>query len=83
VYNGQLDARYGLAFDASSGTFPDSGDPPMDPYVNYYLLELRMDTTTRTTVARWQFARVVNGSRESVTSATNLPISIQQDNGTM
>lgn len=78
VYNGQLNARYGLAFDASSGTFPGGGDPPMDPYVNYYLLELRMDSTTRTKVAQWQFLKVVNGTRESVTSAANLPISINQ-----
>ena len=78
VYNGQLDARYGLAFDASSGTFPDSGTPPMNPYVNYYLLELKMDTTTRTNVASWQFLRVVNGGRQALTTASGLPISISQ-----
>jgi hypothetical protein len=78
VYNGQLDARYGLAFDASSGTFPDSGNPPMDPYVNYYLLEMRMDTATRTRVARWQFVRVVNGTREALTTVANLPVTINQ-----
>ena len=78
VYNGQLNARYGLAFDATSGTFPDSGSPPMDPYVNYYLLELRMDTTTRTKVAQWQFLRIVNGARNALTTAANLPISINQ-----
>ncbi len=78
VYNGQLNARYGLAFDASSGTFPDSGNPPMDPYVNYYLLELRIDTTTRTKVAQWQFLRVVNGSRDTLMTAASLPVSINQ-----
>jgi hypothetical protein len=78
VYNGQLDARYGLAFDASSGTFPDSGNPPMDPYVNYYLLELRMDSASRNQVAKWQFLRIVNGTRETLTSAAALPISISQ-----
>jgi hypothetical protein len=78
VYNGQLDARYGLAFDASSGTFPNSGDPPMDPYVNYYLLELRMDSSSRTRVARYQFLKIVNGARQGLTNATDLPISISQ-----
>lgn len=78
VYNGQLDARYGLAFDASSGTFPGGGNPPMDPSVNYYLLEMRMDTTTRTKVAKWQFLRVVNGAREALLTATTLPVSINQ-----
>ena len=78
VYNGQLDARYGLAFDATSGTFPDSGTPPMNPYVNYYLLELKMNATTRTNVATWQFLRVVNGGRQALTTATNLPVSINQ-----
>jgi len=78
VFNGQLDARYGLAFDATSGTFPDSGTPPMNPYVNYYLLELKMDTTTRTKVAQWQFLRVVNGGRQALTAATNLPVSVNQ-----
>ncbi len=78
VYNGQLDARYGLAFDASTSTFPDGGDPPMDTGVNYYLLELRMDTTTRTQVAQWQFLRVVNGGRQAITTVAGLPISISQ-----
>ncbi len=78
VYYGQLDARYGLVFDASSGTFPDSGNPPFDPYVNYYLLEMRMDTSTRTKVARWQFARMVNGTRSALTTITDIPISINQ-----
>ncbi len=78
VYNGQLDARYGLVFDASSGTFPGSGDPPMDPSVNYYLLELRMDTTTRTKVAKWQFVNVTNGTRTAVTTAAALPITLNQ-----
>ncbi len=78
VYNGQLDARYGLVFDASSGTFPGSGDPPMDPSVNYYLLELRMDTTTRTKVAKWQFVNVTNGTRTAVTTAAALPINLNQ-----
>ena len=78
VYNGQLDARYGLAFDASSGTFPDSGNPPMDPYVNYYMLEMRMDTATRTKVSQWQFVKVVNGTRNALTTAANLPITINQ-----
>ena len=78
VYNGQLDARYGLAFDASSGTFPDSGNPPMDPYVNYYMLEMRMDTATRSKVSQWQFVKVVNGTRNALTTAANLPIAINQ-----
>lgn len=78
VYNGQLNARYGLVFDASSGTFPDSGDPPMDPYVNYYLLELRVDGNTRTSVAQWQFARIANGGRGGLTSVANLPITLNQ-----
>jgi hypothetical protein len=78
VYNGQLDARYGLVFDASSGTFPGSGEPPMDPAVNYYLLEMRMDTSTRTKVAKWQFLRVVNGAREGLMTAATLPVSIDQ-----
>ena len=43
VYTGQKDARYGLVFDASSGTFPGSGNPPFAPDYNYYTLELRMD----------------------------------------
>jgi hypothetical protein len=78
VYNGQLEARYGLAFDASSGTFPDSGDPPMDPYVNYYLLELHMDTATRTRVAKWQIVKVENGTRTTLVSSTSLPTTINQ-----
>ncbi len=78
VYNGQLDGRYGLVFDASSGTFPDSGNPPIDPYVNYYLLELRMDTTTRTKVAKWQLLKVENGTRSPVTTAADLPITVNQ-----
>jgi hypothetical protein len=49
----------------------------MDPYVNYYLLELRMDTTTRTQVAKWQFVKVVNGGRNTLASA-DLPVSINQ-----
>ncbi len=76
VYNGELNARYGLAFDASSGTFP--GSPPMDPTVNYYLLELRMDGSTRTKVAMWQFLQVANGTRSAVTTAANLPVSVNQ-----
>ena len=78
VYNGQLEARYGLAFDASSGTFPDSGNPPMDPYVNYYLLELHMDAATRTRVAKWQIVRVENGTRIILVTSTNLPTTINQ-----
>lgn len=78
VYNGELNARYGLVFDASSGTFPGGGNPPMDPSVNYYLLELRMDTTTRTKVAQWQFVKVTNGARAGLTSAANLPFQINQ-----
>ncbi len=50
----------------------------MDPYVNYYLLELRMDSSSRDQVATYQFIRVVNGSRQSLTSANALPISISQ-----
>ena len=30
----------------------------MDPYVNYYMLEMRMDTATRTKVSQWQFVKV-------------------------
>ncbi len=78
VVNGQLDARYGLVFDATSGTFPGSGDPPMDPNMNYYLLELRMDAVTRTKVSKWQFLRVINGGRQALTTATDLPVSINQ-----
>jgi len=78
VYNGQLNARYGLAFDATSGTFPGSGNPPMDPSVNYYLLELRMDSTSRTKVLGWQFLRVVNSERQPLTTVANLPVSINQ-----
>ena len=78
VYNGQLDARYGLVFDASSSTFPDSGNPPMSTSYNYYLLELRMDTSNRTKVYGWQFARVVNGGRSAVTSAASLPVAVNQ-----
>jgi hypothetical protein len=78
VYNGQLNARYGLAFNASSGTFPDSGTPPMNTSVNYYLLELRMDTSTRTKVAQWQFLKVTNGGRAALTTAAGLPITINQ-----
>ncbi len=78
VYNGQLNARYALVFDASSATFQGDGEPPMSTDSNYYLLELRMDTTTRTKVAKWQFVRVVNGGRQAVTSAANLPMSINQ-----
>jgi hypothetical protein len=78
VYNGQLDARYGLAFNATSGTFQDDGTPPMDPSVNYYLLEMKIDPTTRTKVGQWQFLRVVNGNRQALTTAANLPISLNQ-----
>jgi hypothetical protein len=78
VYNGQLDARYGLAFNATSGTFPNSGTPPMDPYVNYYLLEMRMDTSNRTKVAKWQFVRIENGGRVALTTAADIPVSINQ-----
>jgi len=78
VYNGQLDARYGLVFNASSGTFPDDGTPPMDPYVNYYLLEMRMDTATRTRVAKWQFLKIVNGTRNALTTAADIPVTINQ-----
>ncbi len=78
VYNGQLDARYALVFDASSGTFQGDGEPPMSTDSNYYLLELRLDITTRTKVAKWQFVRVVNGGRQAVTPAADLPFSINQ-----
>ncbi len=77
VYTGQTDARYGLIFDASSSTFPGSGDP-FDPGFNYYYLQMRMDTTTRTQVATWQLKRIVNGAPENVTSATALPFSVTQ-----
>jgi hypothetical protein len=77
VYNGQLEARYGLVFDASSGTFPNSGNPPIDPYVNYYLLELHMDSSTRTKVATWQVVKVENGTRNVLVS-NNLPVSLNQ-----
>lgn len=50
----------------------------MDPYANYYLLELQMDTTTRTKVSKWQFLRVINGTRVALTVATDLPVSINQ-----
>jgi hypothetical protein len=78
VYKGQVDSRYGLAFDATSGTFPGSGNPPMDPNVNYYLLELRMDASTSTKVSGWQFLRVVNGARQALTTVASLPVSINQ-----
>jgi hypothetical protein len=78
VYNGQLEARYGLVFDASSGTFPGSGTPPIDPYVNYYLLELHMDTGTRTKVAKWQIVKVENGTRVILVTSTNLPTAVNQ-----
>lgn len=75
VYNGELDASYGLVFDASTGTFPGSGNPPMATNVNYYTLELRMDATTRTEVTRWQLVRTTNGARNGITSLANLPSS--------
>ncbi|CAG0936701.1 hypothetical protein TFLX_05584 [Thermoflexales bacterium] len=78
MYNGQLDARYSLVFNATSGTFPGSGNPPMDPNMNYYLLELRMDTVTRTTVSKWQFVQVINGTRVALTAATDLPVALHQ-----
>jgi hypothetical protein len=79
VYTGQTDARYGLVFDASSSTFPGSGDPPFAPQYNYYFLQMRIDTTTRTQVATWQIKRVVNGgSPQNITAAANLPFSITQ-----
>jgi hypothetical protein len=78
VYNGQLEARYGLVFNASSGTFSGSGEPPIDPYVNYYLLELHMDAGTRTRVAKWQIVKVENGTRTILVTSTNLPSTIDQ-----
>jgi hypothetical protein len=79
VYEGQVDSRYGLVFDASSGTFPDNGNPPMNPSVNYYLLELRMDTSTSTKVAKWQFVRVDNGARTGLLTAATVPISLNEE----
>lgn len=78
VYNGQLDARYGLVFDASSGAIPDSGNPPIDPNVNFYLLELHMNTSTRTQVAKWQIVQVENGSRHILVTGTNLVTAVNQ-----
>jgi len=78
VYNGQLNARYGLVFNASSSTFPNSGNPPIDPYVNYYLLELDMSGTTRTQVATWQLLQIVNGTRVPIAGPAGLPISLSQ-----
>jgi hypothetical protein len=78
VYNGQLDATYGLVFAASSSTFPNSGNPPIDPAYNYYTLELRVDPNDRTKVTRWQFVRVKNGNRSAATNLANLPITIDQ-----
>lgn len=78
VYNGQLDASYGLVFAATSSTFPGSGNPPFAPEYNYYTLELRMDPGVRTRVAQWQFVRIKNGTRTGVTTLANLPISVNQ-----
>ncbi len=78
IANGQLDARYGLVFNASSSTFPGSGDPPFAPQYNFYVLEMRLDTITRTQVAKWQIKRVVNGAVESITPAADLLFPITQ-----
>jgi hypothetical protein len=77
VYQGQRDAIYGLVFDASSGTFPDSGNPPINTSVNYYLFQLHMDTTTASKVATWQVVKVTNGDRNNLKSST-IPISLNQ-----
>ncbi len=79
VYTGQIDARYGLVFDATAGSFPGSGDPPFVPN-NYYFLEMRMDTTTRTKVAKWQIKRVVNSTfpADNITMGADLPFPINQ-----
>jgi hypothetical protein len=78
MYNGQLDASFGLVFDASSSTFPNSGTPPFEPSYNYYILEMRADSTDRTKVTRWQFVRVDNGVRSASTTLVNLPYALNQ-----
>ena len=78
VYTGQTNASYGLVFDASGSSFPDSGDPPFAPAYNYYFIQMNMDANTRTQVATWQIRRAVNGSNQNVTAAANLPFSITQ-----
>jgi hypothetical protein len=77
VYNGQQDASYGLVFDASGSTFPGSGDPPIAPEYNYYILEMRIGGD-KTNVPQWQFAKVKNGDRSGVTGLANLPITISE-----
>ena len=75
VYQGQKDAIYGLVYNASSGTFPDSGNPPINTDVNYYLYQLHMDTTSSTRVATWQVIKVTNGNRENLKSSS-IPITL-------
>ena len=77
VYKGQKDAIYGLVYNASSGTFPDSGNPPMDTSVNYYIFQLHMDASSSTRVATWQVIKVVNGDRNNLKSSS-IPISLNE-----
>jgi hypothetical protein len=69
--NGQVNARYGLIFDASSTTF--SSNPPFLPDRNYYKLELHISNTDRTQVTSYQLHRCSNGTCAAITSETNLP----------
>jgi hypothetical protein len=78
VYNGQLDASYGLVFAATQSTFPDSGDPWFAPQYNYYTLELRVSPSDRTKITQWQFVRVKNGGRSGVGNLANLPSTLTQ-----
>jgi hypothetical protein len=72
--NGQVDARYGLIFNASSSTF--STNPPFLPDRNYYRLELHLSKTDRTKVVSYQLHQCTNGVCAAITNEYNLPSSI-------
>jgi hypothetical protein len=69
--NGQVDARYGLIFNASNSTF--GANPPFQPDRNYYRLELQISTTDRTQVKSYQLHQCTNGACAAITADTNLP----------
>jgi hypothetical protein len=69
--NGQVDARYGLIFNASSSTF--GTNPPFLPDRNYYRLELHISTTDRTQVQTYQLHQCTNGACAALTAETSLP----------
>jgi hypothetical protein len=77
LFNGQVDARYSLIFNATAGTFPDNHNPPIQADRNYYKLKMRISEAQRDEIVTYQLQKCTSGQCAALNSETNLPAVIR------